>query len=334
MKKKKTSKKKKKTSSFSPKYKYIIYILSVFILILGAFLAGVLLENKKIEKKLTKQENTIHKLQSKIHNLEKELTKKPKKEIVIMPISSEAKDYEEALKKHKKTSPKPIIKPVKSVKNTKTPKLVIIIDDVAFKNQIKLIKEIPYKITPSFFPPTKNHPNTIKYSRMFNHYMVHVPMEALNFNKPENDTLMVGDSYDRIYKKILQIKTQFPNAKFINNHTGSKFTSDYTSMVYLFKALQKNNLGFVDSKTTPNSKASLVEKEIKIPMYSRNIFLDNIEDREYIRKQLKKAINIAKKRGYAIAIGHPHKITLTTLKNSKDLLNQVKVVYIDELHRN
>ena len=124
----------------------------------------------------------------------------------------------------------------------------------------------------------------------------------------------------------------FPKAKFINNHTGSKFTSNYNSMYYLFMALKENNLGFVDSKTTPHSKASLVEKKIKIPLYSRNIFLDNIEDSNYIRNQLKKAIKIAKKRGYAIAIGHPHKITLKTLKNSADLLKDVKVVYIDELN--
>ena len=67
-------------------------------------------------------------------------------------------------------------------------------------------------------------------------------------------------------------------------------------------------------------------------MYSRNIFLDNKEDSEYIKNQLKKAVKIARKRGYAIAIGHPHKITLTTLKNAKNILKNVQVVYIDELN--
>jgi polysaccharide deacetylase 2 family uncharacterized protein YibQ len=330
MKKKKTTKKKKKNSSFSSKYKYIIYILSALILILGAFLAGTLFENKKIEDKITKQQLTINNLEQKIKKLEKELQKKPKKEIIFMPISSEARDYEQALKTHKPQK-EPIQKqPV--IKHSSIPKLVIIIDDVAFKNQIKMLKNIPFKITPSFFPPTKRHPNTIKYSKMFSHYMVHVPMEALNFHKPEPDTLKVGDNYEKILNRITSIKNMFPNAKFINNHTGSKFTSDYTSMYYLFKALKENNLGFVDSKTTPNSKSYLVDKKIKIPLYSRNIFLDNIEDPAYIRNQLKKAIKIAKKRGYAIAIGHPHKITLQTLKNSTDLLKNVKVVYIDELN--
>lgn len=325
---KKTTRKKKKTSS-SSKYKYLIIILSTLILILSGTLITLLLQNKKIETRITKQESTIKNLQSKITNLEKELKKKPKKEIVIMPVSSEARDYEEALKKHPIKKEEPIKKTITTTKNS--PKLVIIIDDVAFKHQVNLIKQIPYKITPSFFPPTTRHPNTQKYSKLFTHYMVHVPMEAINFNKPEKNTLMVGDSFESIYKKIHHIKQIFPNAKFINNHTGSKFTSDYNSMYYLFMALKKNNLGFVDSKTTPKSKASQVEKSIKIPFYSRNIFLDNIEDPNYIRNQLIKAIKIAKKRGFAIAIGHPHKITLTTLKNSKDLLNQIKVVYIDEL---
>jgi polysaccharide deacetylase 2 family uncharacterized protein YibQ len=315
------------------KLEYLIFILLSFIFIIISFAGGVYFEKERSKKEILKKHIVIDELKSKIETLQKELQKKPKKEIIFMPISSEAKDYEEALKKQpEKKEFTQIVKKEENKTKNLVPKLVIIIDDMAFKYQVNMLKEIPFKVTPSFFPPTKRHPNTIKYSEMFSHYMVHVPMEALNFNKPESKTLKVGDNYEKILNRITSIKNMFPNAKFINNHTGSKFTSDYTSMYYLFKALKKNNLGFVDSKTTPHSKASLVDKKIKIPLYSRNIFLDNIEEPTYIRNQLKKAIKIAKKRGYAIAIGHPHKITLQTLKNSTDLLKDVKVVYIDELN--
>jgi polysaccharide deacetylase 2 family uncharacterized protein YibQ len=161
--------------------------------------------------------------------------------------------------------------------------------------------------------------------------MIHLPLEAINFHKEEKDTLHVDDNFSKIDKRIKIIKELFPKAKFINNHTGSKFTSNYNSMIKLFKALKENNLGFVDSKTTPISKSYKVNKKINIPLFSRDIFLDNIENSKYIRNQLKKAVKIAKIRGYAIAIGHPHRVTLLTLKNAKDILKDVDVIYIDEL---
>ena len=41
---------------------------------------------------------------------------------------------------------------------------------------------------------------------------------------------------------------------------------------------------------------------------------------------------IAKKRGFAIAIGHPKKQTLKVLKNSGDILKCVEVVYLKDIY--
>ncbi len=312
--------KKKKRSKI---YLYVIIVLLIIIAALSGFLISYVFMQKEFKKEIKKQQNIIKTLEKKISKLEKETKKN---------ASSESLDYELALKHIQKEKISPsIVKPPKIIKKPKKPLLVIIIDDVAFKWQVKEIKSIPFKITPSFFPPTKRHPNTSKYAKEFSHYMVHLPMEALHFNKPEPNTLKVGDNYIKIKSIIDQIKTQFPNAKFINNHTGSKFTANTNSMKLLFKALKKDNLGFVDSKTTPLSKSQKANQIYNIPLYSRNIFLDNIEDINYIQNQLKKAVKIAKKRGYAIAIGHPHKITFEALKKSKNILKNVEVVYIDEL---
>ncbi len=329
---KKRRKKKSKKSSFN--LKYIIYILLLVIFSLSAFIVGILYTQKNYEKELQKKQSSIELLEEKIKKLQKEniKTKIPKHEHVVVP--SEIIDF----KKSEKNTTKHIAPEIEKNKKTKPskskPKLVIIIDDVAFKAQVKKLKAIPYEITPSFFPPTKRHPYTSVYAKEFSHYMVHVPMQAIHFPKPEPKTLNVGDSYQTILNRIKEIKKEFPKAKFINNHTGSTFTSDKKSMEKLFKALKTENLGFVDSKTTPYSKAKEAKKIYNIPLYSRNIFLDNEENAEYIRKQLKKAVKIAKRRGYAIAIGHPHKVTLETLKNSSDILTDIEVVYIDKLMKN
>lgn len=323
--KRKSSKSKKKKSVLSFQ-KFVIFILTILIFILIGFISGYLLNEKKSQKEIKKYQNTLQLLQQKVNKLSKEIEKtqiqptiKNSEIIDLINTSGEIKE---------KKSNTSVINHKFQVKK---PKLVIIIDDVAFKYEVNLIKQIPYHITPSFFPPTKRHPFTPLYAKEFNDYMVHVPMEAFNFAHPEPNTLQADSSYEIIKKRIDSIKTEFPKAKFINNHTGSKFTSTFSAMSNLFEVLKEDKLGFVDSKTTPLSKSKEADKIYKIPLFSRNIFLDNEENPEYIRNQLKKAIEIAKKKGYAIAIGHPHKITLETLKNSKDLLNRVDVIYIDEL---
>jgi uncharacterized protein len=45
----------------------------------------------------------------------------------------------------------------------------------------------------------------------------------------------------------------------------------------------------------------------------RHVFLDNSQDRGYITGQLKQAVTFARKNGSAIAICHPHPVTISTL---------------------
>ena len=54
--------------------------------------------------------------------------------------------------------------------------------------------------------------------------------------------------------------------------------------------------------------------------------------KSYIISQIKKAIKIAKAHGTAIAIGHPHAITLLALSESKKLFKDVELVYINRLY--
>ncbi len=312
-------KKKSKKNKELDKLKVIIYSLISIIFILSGVLIYLVFSKTTYEKKRTKTQNNIKTLQKKTSTLENYLNTK---------IPSEILDYQKTVNNTKIIIPPPI----KSMKISSKPKLVIIIDDVSFAYQVKLIKSIPFKITPSFFPPTKRHPNTPLYAKEFSHYMIHLPMEAIHFNRPEPKTLEINDSFKTIFHRVKEVKAYFPNAKFLNNHTGSTFTADKKAMIKLFRALKIEHIGFVDSKTTPHSKSKIANQIYHIPLYSRNIFLDNEKNPSYIRNQLKKAIRIAKKRGYAIAIGHPHTITLKTLKNSQDILKNIKVVYIDELN--
>lgn len=211
------------------------------------------------------------------------------------------------------------------------PKLAIIIDDVTNQSQVNRIQDIGYNVTMSILPPMKTHKDSAKIAQNLDFYMVHFPMQAKSFKFEESDTLHINDSYEKIEKRVAQIRKWYPNAKYTNNHTGSKFTSNDKSMDYLFKALKKYDFIFVDSRTTAKTVAQKYAKKYDMPFLARNIFLDNKIEYNYIQNQLKKAIEIAKKSGYSIAIGHPYKMTTKVLKESKHLLEGINLVYIDKI---
>lgn len=217
-------------------------------------------------------------------------------------------------------------------KISKKPKLAIIIDDMANASQVRGLKALNLKLNPSFFPPDKNHSETPKLALKFDFYMVHLPLAAINYNKPELDTLNPNDSKERIFKKIKQIKKDFKDLRYINNHTGSLFTSNEEAMRKLYEALKNQNIFFVDSKTIGNSKANKIAKELSIPYIQRDVFLDNEDDVNYVKKQLESAVKLAQKKGFVIAIGHPRKNTFKALEQSKDLLKGVDLVYLSEIY--
>lgn len=258
-------------------------------------------------------------------NEHKEETKKLKQQISELSEKTAKHEYSGS-----DVPPNGIVKKIEKVKGKKG-KLAIIFDDVSFPADVKHIKALGFPVTMSFLPPTARHPDSAKLAAKEPYYMVHLPMEAMKFNSPETSTLMTTDSKEKIVERIRKIKEQFPNVQYINNHTGSKFTSDAEAMNKLIFALRLEKIGFIDSRTTAETKAEAVMKRYKMPYLTRDIFLDHDDDVEAITKQIKKAIRVAKKYGKCIAICHPHLETLEALKASTPLFDEVELVRIDKL---
>lgn len=252
------------------------------------------------------------------------LTQKPE------PIEKPKEEKVNVVDENKKKDPLSVTKKDMDKKTSK-PMLAIIIDDVTSKSQVKHIQALGYPVNISFLPPTPRHKNSANVAAPIEKYMVHLPMQATSFKFEEDDTLHVGDSYEKIDKRLALIKNLYPRVKYINNHTGSKFTADYDSMDRFMRAMKKHDLYFLDSRTTAKSKAVKTAQKHGVKFLVRNIFLDNEKDFDYIQGQLKKALKIAKRNGHAIAIGHPYKITLKVLNESKDLLKDFELVFIDRL---
>jgi len=349
-----------------------ILFLIIFIIIFFIYEVFIKDDISKISNEISKTQKTTKEITHKktIKELSKEFEEKTKEltveyvpnddeEIIVVkkPISDNTKkeqykepsifkDYKEddnktasVIKKEPKeniiTSKPEIVEDKKIVinKNNK-PMLAILIDDVSNRSQVKKIQSIPYPITMSFLPPTPRHKNSATIAQGIKVHMIHLPLEAGNRKYEETNTLHVGDSLAKIDARIKYLRDLYPNTLYTNNHTGSKFTADEVSMDRLVKTLKKYNFYFIDSRTTSKTVIKKYAKKYNLHYMSRNVFIDNIQDKQYIIKQLRNAIKIAKKKGFAIAIGHPHTMTLQTLKEVKYLFKDINVVNINTLaHR-
>lgn len=287
-------------------------------------------DNNKIEK----INNDIKQLEQDVKDIESYTIQYKKRVDYSNPTSSEIADYkdniiEEVVSTKNDNTQNKI--PYKNILKDSKPKIVIIIDDILNTKQLHDIKSIDLKLTPSIFPSNDNE--MIRAVKKLDFFMIHLPLEAKIYTD-DLDTIKIGDSTDRIRKKIQDIKLSMPNVEYINNHTGSKFTADKISMKNLLNILDDNKIKFVDSRTTPDTKLNEIAKEQNRLILYRDIFIDNRLDRHSLNQQISNGVKIAKKRGYAILIAHPHKETLKALKTAKDnILKDVDVVYLNELDK-
>ncbi|MDD5373415.1 MAG: divergent polysaccharide deacetylase family protein [Sulfurimonas sp.] len=285
--------------------------------------------NNRLKEVLKKESKTI--TEDKEAKEEKEVKAKDANQTKIEKTKEAVKEYEDASHEVEGTVlPAPPKREI--VKISTKPKLAIIIDDVSVKSHISAVESLNLPITMSFLPPSELRPNSHVLASKEKFYMVHLPMEAQNFKREEPFTLKVEDSEDKILQRIIEIKKLFPRVKYINNHAGSKFTSDEAAVRRLIHSLNEQNISFIDSRTIGESKVPIVMKSYKKQYVGRDVFLDHQVDKNYIKSQIKKAIEVAKMHGSAIAIGHPHANTILAIDESKHLFKDVELVLVDKLY--
>ncbi len=293
-------------------------------------LEKVIIDKAETEEFINKENELIQKKVEEIkENKQKEKLADKNKE-----TTSTKKDEKDTSKTKEKLDEKSIITNKDTFiydKNSK-PKIAILVDDVTTQAQKDKILSMGYKINMAFLPPTNAHPNSAKIAQSLSFHMIHFPMQASSaFKGEEVNTLRTTDSYETIEKRVKQLREWYPNAVYTNNHTGSVFTENDEAVDKLFRALKKYNFIFVDSRTSAKSVVKKYAKKYDMPYIVRNTFLDNEQSYSYVQKQLKEAIEIAKKQGYAIAIGHPHEVTLQVLRNSKSLFKDVEPIFVNQL---
>ena len=146
--------------------------------------------------------------------------------------------------------------------------------------------------------------------------MIHMPMEPEGYPKVpmEKVGLLVAMADPEIVQRVNGYFRSVPYAVGANNHMGSRFTQNAEKMEVVLKVLQEKGVYFVDSKTSPASVGYAKARALGLRCGARQVFLDNVQDEALIGKQLAQVAAIARRKGSAIAICHPHPATIRALK--------------------
>ncbi|WYU79517.1 divergent polysaccharide deacetylase family protein [Paenibacillus sp. FSL H8-0317] len=220
-------------------------------------------------------------------------------------------------------------------------RLAIIIDDVG--NDMRGTAEIlamPVKLTVAvmpFLPTTKK--DAIAAHEKGMDVIVHMPMEPKK-GRPEwlgpgaiTSNLTDEEVRSRVEKAIDDV----PHAIGMNNHMGSKITSDKRIMSIVLDVCNERGLFFVDSRTNFRSVVGELAVSKNMPPVGNDIFLDDQNSKQHIRKQLDLAAQRAIDKNICVVIGHVGHSGMNTSAVIREsvsrLQNQVQFVGIGDLVR-
>ena len=216
-------------------------------------------------------------------------------------------------------------------------KLAVIVDDCGY--DIKSVRRLTDVGLPFSYAilPYKDFSNdaleVIKNTG--NVPMLHLPMEPSNRSAmSEGSRTILTDMKEKDIKAMTKKAIEsLPGIMGVNNHQGSKATTDKRVMETVLREVKKNDMFFVDSKTIGTSIARDMAREMGVKTARNDVFLDNSKDIEEIRKQVYKAIELAEKNGSAIAICHARPATVKMWEKYADEFRKsgVKFVHVTEV---
>ena len=215
--------------------------------------------------------------------------------------------------------------------------IVVVIDDFGYRNDwvlegfLNLDASLSYAVIPGnqFSSSTGSliHDNGYEL-------IIHMPMQAVGSAPGEVDfRLLTTMNKENIYSRIHSALVQFPTAVGMNNHQGSAFTAHPDSMSIVASELRRQNLYFLDSVTSAHTVGAESMRSAGVPVVERDLFLDSVDDLNYVNEQLDRLAYLSSQQGYAVGIGHVRVNTLLALQQSIPRLKQAghEFVFVSEV---
>jgi len=215
-------------------------------------------------------------------------------------------------------------------------RLAIVIDDMGedvamAQNLAKLGVPVAFSI----WPDSSHHEEVLKIAKANGReILIHLPMQPIGYPKvhPGPHALLLTMTAEEIKATVKRAVKRVHGAIGLNNHMGSEFTQSALGMRSALSAMSADGLFFLDSRTSAATVGAAEAKHLGLRTYQRDVFIDNELNDAAIIKQLHRAESIAREKGQAIAIGHPHRQTIAALRLwLKDKGADVQVVPLSSL---
>lgn len=209
--------------------------------------------------------------------------------------------------------------------------VAIVIDDFGNKmNGTEEMLRLPVKFTVAvmpFMPTTKQ--DAEEAHRLGHDVIVHMPMEPnRGLRKWLGPGAITADLSDaEIRKRIEDAIDNVPHAIGMNNHMGSKITADERVMHIILMVCKERGLFFLDSRTTHKTIVPKVTKELKVPLLSNDLFLDDVITEQHITKQIGEIRKHLESNDSCIAIGHVGASGMKTAAVLKQTIPQMQSNY-------
>lgn len=218
-----------------------------------------------------------------------------------------------------------------------TGRLAVVIDDAGLDLESQRIyEEIGVPLTLAVMP-NKMYTSeaAAEWSRYGMPVILHQPMEPVSGSGMEEKTILTSMSDEAIRYMLKESFEQIPQAVGINNHQGSRATTDARVMRVVMNELSHRGLFFLDSRTNTTTAADSAAVSYGVPYARNDLFVDNSADEGEIRAMIQEGANRAKASGSYIIIGHcrPH-----TAAAFRDIVPQlqaqgIEFVYVSSLLR-
>lgn len=205
--------------------------------------------------------------------------------------------------------------------------LTVIIDDLG-QNVARdaRVLALPGPVTLAIMPDT---PHATDFARQAHAagktVILHMPMDPATGPYAWHP----GMATDVLSERLARALDKVPYAAGLNNHMGSRMTSQPAAMAGLMSELQRRGLFFVDSRTSAATVAAAKAQAIGLAHVSRDVFLDDVRTPEAIAAQLREGVALARRQGSAVLIGHPYPQTLAVLERALPLLERQGIEWID-----
>lgn len=212
-----------------------------------------------------------------------------------------------------------------------SPRISIIIDDLGdqFERDWRAVR-LPGAVSLAFLPYSPHSRELAERAhRLGKDVLLHLPMESVNRRSLGPGAITLDMTEDEVLRTINADLATIPHAIGINNHMGSLLTRHPGHMQWLMGELKRRgNLFFIDSRTTARTVALQLAQENQVPALGRDVFLDDDPSPAAIKHEFQRLIKLARQRGHAVAIGHPHPSTLNLLERELPTLETLGVQLI------